>query len=81
MPYFDRFDVAMAWYVFLVTHHDGQFSDRYIRLCELTGPDFRFSPGAAFSESAFIAGEYPEWENALSIYESICEREGEPTYV
>lgn len=34
--YFDRFDICEAHYLFLTNYHEGQWSDKYRRLCKLT---------------------------------------------
>jgi hypothetical protein len=44
--YFDRFDVMQAWYLYLSESHEGQWSDKYRRLCKLSRT---FVPGPAFS--------------------------------
>jgi hypothetical protein len=33
--YWDRFDICEAWFIYLSEHHEGQFSDKYARLCHL----------------------------------------------
>ena len=33
--YFDRFDIAEAWYLALTHCHGGQYSRSYARLCKL----------------------------------------------
>ena len=32
---FDRFDICEAYYLFLSFYHEGQWSDKYKRLCKL----------------------------------------------
>ena len=41
--YFDRFDICEAYYLFFSRYHDGQWSEKYKRLCKLTRPGF-FKP-------------------------------------
>jgi hypothetical protein len=36
MPNFDRFDIAEAYYVFFMDHHEGQGSDKYRRLSKMS---------------------------------------------
>lgn len=43
MPYFDRFDICEAHYLFLSEWHSGQWSDEYRRLCRMSRY-FRPSP-------------------------------------
>lgn len=38
----DRFDIAEAWYLYLSHFHDGQWSEKYERLSQLTS---WFKPG------------------------------------
>ena len=33
--YFDRFDIAQAYYLFFVDYHEGQGSEKYKRLCKI----------------------------------------------
>ena len=35
MPYFNRFDICEAYYLYLSSHHEGQWSAKYERLCKL----------------------------------------------
>lgn len=34
--YFDRFDIISAHYLFYTLYHEGQWSDKYKRLCKLS---------------------------------------------
>ena len=33
--YYDRFDIAQAYYLFFVDYHEGQTSEKYKRLCKI----------------------------------------------
>lgn len=56
--YFDRFDIAEAWYLALCAWHGGQWSPEYSRLCRLTS---YYKPGYNLSVSDLT-------ENGLQIY-------------
>jgi hypothetical protein len=46
MPYFDRFDIVEAYYLYLAHNHTGQGSPEYRRLCRIeTKLCFRPAPG------------------------------------
>lgn len=62
--YFDRFDIAEAWYLALAHCHGGQWSREYERLCRLS----RY-----FKPSPLLAVETLN-ENAREIYNSACAR-------
>lgn len=68
MAHFDRFDIVMAHYVFYAHFHEGQWSDKYRRLCHIGE---YFKPGAAG-----IDLDREENENAREIYLSLLERHG-----
>ena len=59
--YFDRFDIAEAWFLWLSEHHDGQYSARYARLSKLSRS---FSPRPSLSVSTLS-------ENGRAIYDNI----------
>lgn len=61
--YFDRFDICQAYYVFFVSHHEGQGSKKYARLSRLTE---YFSPGIGFRDYADLT------ENGQAIYKQLC---------
>lgn len=63
--YFDRFDIVEAHYWWLAHHHEGQGSQRYARLCEVSR---YFRPGAA--------AHGPATENSQAIYANLCRRYG-----
>jgi hypothetical protein len=65
MPYYDRFDIIEAHYWFLIHHHQGQWSERYERLCGMS---------QYFTPSPLHDG--PTSENAQAIYDNLCDREG-----
>jgi hypothetical protein len=64
MPYFDRFDIAEAWYLALCDCHGGQWSREYARLCKL-GRSFKPSPSLSVETLS---------ENAREIYDNACAR-------
>lgn len=64
MPYFDRFDVITAWYLWLSENHAGQWSDEYVRLCKMST---YFEPGPLFKYETLS-------ENAKEIYQQLCDK-------
>lgn len=66
MPYFDRFDIAQAYYWWLVNHHKGQFSREYERLSKLSRS---YRPGACEN------GPEPN-SNTQEIYDELCRKSG-----
>lgn len=67
MAYFNRFDVAEAWYLYLRDYHEGQWGWQYRRLCKLRE---RFSPRASVREN----GAEGLSRNGREIYREIVER-------
>ena len=61
--YFDRYDIALAWYHYLTCYHEGQFSDKYSRLSRLQQ---WFTP--SHSQEFLCTLETEGYENALAIY-------------
>lgn len=68
MSTFNRFDIVTAHYVFNALWHEGQFSDKYKRLCGIL-EYYRPSPSG-------VDLDQPGQENARSIYLELCKREG-----
>lgn len=64
MPYFDRFDIAEAWYLALCHCHSGQSSKEYARLSKLS---------RSFKPSPFLDVETLS-ENAREIYDAACKK-------
>ena len=64
MIYFDRFDIAEAYYLALTHCHAGQTSPTYARLCHM-GKYFKPSMGLCVESLT---------DNGLEIYERACER-------
>jgi len=60
--YFDRFDIAEAWYLALSECHGGQWSREYARLCKLSRS---FKPSPMLSVDRLN-------ENAREIYDAAC---------
>ena len=67
MAYFNRFDVAEAWYLYLRGYHKGQWDWRYRRFCKLRE---RFSPRASVRENGWEELSDNGWE----IYREIVKR-------
>ena len=64
MPYFDRIDIAEAWYLALSHCHGGQSSREYARLSKLSR---LMRPRPSLSVETLS-------ENARLIYEDACAR-------
>lgn len=62
--YWDRFDIAEAWYLALENCHGGQFSDEYKRLCNMRT---YFNPKPNLRVGTLT-------DNGREIYEAACER-------
>ena len=62
MPYFDRFDIAEAWYLALSHCYEGQGSHEYRRLSRMG--DY-FKPRPSLSVGTLN-------ENARAIYDAAC---------
>jgi len=69
--YFDRFDIVSAYYVFFVQYHEGQWSDKYRRLCKIQS---YFKPGVSVQN-----GELED--NALEIYKSLVDKDAKQSRV
>jgi hypothetical protein len=64
MIYFDRFDIAEAYYLALTHCHGGQTSPAYARLCHM-GSYFKPSMGLCVESLT---------DNGLEIYQQACTR-------
>ena len=64
MMYFDRFDIAEAYYLALTHCHGGQYSPTYARLCHMQK---YFKPSMGLCVESLT-------DNGLEIYERACER-------
>jgi hypothetical protein len=64
MSYFNRFDIAEAYYLALNHCHGGQYSVEYMRLCRVS---------KYFKPSVFLSVETLS-ENGREIYERACEQ-------
>lgn len=62
--YFNRFDIAEAWFLALSHCHGGQWSPEYARLCKLMRS---FKPSPLLSVSTLS-------DNGREIYEAACSR-------
>ena len=60
--YWDRFDIAEAWYLALCHCHGGQWSREYARLCKLSRS---FRPSPLLSVETLT-------ENGREIYDAAC---------
>jgi hypothetical protein len=63
--FFDRFDVAEAYYLFFAHYHEGQASDKYRRLSRMSR---YFKPRPSLSVETLT-------ENGREIYEALAARE------
>jgi hypothetical protein len=63
--YFDRFDIAEAYYLFFCHFHEGQASDKYRRLCRMSR---YFKPRPSLSVETLS-------ENGREIYEALIQKE------
>jgi|21_taG_2_1085346.scaffolds.fasta_scaffold103418_1 hypothetical protein len=66
--YFDRFDIAQAYYLFFMDYHEGQTSEKYKRLCQI---------GEYLTCSPMFEGYKSLSENGKAIYQSLEEKEKE----
>ncbi len=66
MPYWNRFDIVEAYYVYLVQYHDGQFSEKYNRMCHILT---YFQPSFSIKEKE----EKALTENGKAIYDDLVE--------
>ena len=64
--YFDRLDIAEAWYLALSHCHGGQWSREYARLCKLMRS---FKPSPLLSVDTLS-------DNGREIYEAACKKMG-----
>lgn len=64
--YFDRFDIVEAHYVFCMRYHQGQWSERYARLCKISR---YFKPGLSVDQGRFSS------DNAREIYKNLVREE------
>lgn len=70
--YWDRFDIALAYWVYATIHHTGQGSAEYALYSALDR--IGFEPGLLFSESVFLSSEgVGGLENAFEIYRNLAE--------
>jgi len=63
--FFNRFDVAEAYFLFFSHYHEGQGSQKYQRLCKLLR---HFQPGPLLSVETLT-------ENGRAIYDGLARRE------
>lgn len=63
--YFDRFDIAEAYYLFFSHYHEGQTSDKYRRLSRMSR---YFKPSPMLSVVTLT-------ENGREIYEALAAKE------
>ena len=64
--YFDRFDICEAWYLWLSENHEGQWSDKYRRLCQLLSS---FTPRPGLCDDGDLT------ENGQDIYRGLNDGE------
>ncbi len=65
MPYFDRFDILSAYYLFGRDHHTGMFSKEYRYIGRALNAGF--APGCSFSPKSLS-------ENGLEIYQALISK-------
>lgn len=63
--FFDRFDIAEAYYLFFCHYHEGQASDKYRRLSRMTR---NFKPRPSLAVETLT-------ENGREIYEALAQQE------
>ncbi len=63
--YFDRFDIVEAYYLFLGDYHEGQFSEKYERLCRMS-KYFKPAPGLHYDSLS---------ENGQAWYDGLVAKE------
>lgn len=63
MPYFDRWDIIRAHYLYAIEYHGGQFSELYKRQCKIS----EYYKTFGFSYHGLS-------DNAKAIYDSLVER-------
>ena len=63
--YFDRFDICEARYLFLTLWHEGQWSDKYRRLCRMSR---YFTPRPSLRASTLTP-------NGKAIYSALVRKE------
>jgi len=63
--FFNRFDIAEAYYLFLGDYHEGQFSEKYERLCKM-GQYFKPRPALSYETLE---------ENGQAIYDALVAKE------
>ena len=68
--WFERFDVAEAYYLFFRDYHEGQWSEKYSRMCKLT---------ESFKPSPILSYDNLE-ENGQAIYDSLVVSENKGDY-
>lgn len=67
--YFDRFDIVTAYYFFCMEYHEGQFSEKYSRMCTILQ---YFKPSPLWS-----CIEDTGNDNAMEIYYNLVKKETE----
>ena len=65
MPYFERFDIVTAYYLFFAHYHEGQGSRKYARCSKILT---YFKPGLGVQNNMMN-------ENTQAIYDNLVERE------
>jgi len=69
--YYDSFDIVTAHYLFYMHYHEGQRSDKYLRLCRI---------GRYFKPGSMIENELDDNDNVLAIYNNLVRRESDNDY-
>lgn len=63
---YDRFDIVSAHYAFCVDYHEGQWSEKYAKMCRISR---YFTPGAGWTGYASLT------DNGKMIYDHLQEIE------
>ena len=64
--YFDRFDIATAYYLFFIDYHEGQWSEKYKRSCKIEN---------YLNLSPMFKGYESLTENGKAIYDNLAQKE------
>ena len=64
--YFDRFDIATAYYLFFIDYHEGQWSEKYRRSCKIEN---------YLNLSPMFKGYESLTENGKAIYDNLAQKE------
>ena len=66
--FWNRFDIIEAYYIFFCDYHEGQFSEKYRRMCKLYNHGFKPRPNLSYETLE---------ENSREIYDALERKESE----